>query len=129
MINFSVILILSILFPLILTGPVGWKHPRGASPLQGNIFLFLIFSVIMLAVSKWISAGDLAHRTLPWMASVCTGILLFLLLMVLNVPSQLLDERHETVETESAHDKPQAKTAFSITFWILLGLLVVLILI
>lgn len=124
MTNLLLIFGLSLLFTVLLNKPVGWRHPRAISPKMGQAFLFLLFSVTMLSVSKWILHADDTHSSLTWMASLTTGFILFLLLIAFTIPAKLMDKRHETTP---GHGKSQAKMAFNISFWILLGVLIALI--
>jgi hypothetical protein len=121
--TFLLSLLFSSLFTFLLVVPFHWCHPRGGSRRQGTIFLFLLFAVTMQAVGKWIITADPTHSSLPWLASLSTGFILLLLLIALSIPAQKMDKRHES---EPGHDKQQATSAFSISFWILLAALILL---
>ncbi|MDF3130716.1 hypothetical protein P0Y35_16015 [Kiritimatiellaeota bacterium B1221] len=127
MIHILTILFLAALFSLILLVPGKWKHPLGASPFQGNGFLFLTFSVGMLTVYRAFHLF-IKQTTLDLIAAIISGMLLLVLFFALTLPGRKLDKRHQDPEHDPApaHNAVQAGKAFHAALWTLAVTFIVL---
>lgn len=129
MVDVLFILLIAFVFSVFMTGSAGWTHPRDQSAVSGTIFLFLVFGLLIWAVSVWIEPAGPEVLGFAWAAPLVTGLILALLLLAVSVPSRTSDE--EKITKSSGVLRPSSGPpgrAFGVFFWILLVALVLLLL-
>jgi|GEM_PF-1438091 len=122
------IVVLAVIFTALLSGPGRWRHPRMASAVGGMVFLFLLFTVGMLAAVNWVGPMGPMWLNIHWSVPLVTGVLILLLVLALAEPAARERRWKGPVEPdeESAAEAEAVSAGFGIFFWILLVSLVLL---
>lgn len=112
--------LLAWVFVLLLTGPLGWRHPRKPdSPVAETIlFLFLIFFLAIWAGGVWIAPFGPVIAGRSWLPFVLVGLFLLLLIAAASAPRE--PPRTATEARLEAEEAAAVGTALSVFFWILL---------
>lgn len=122
------VLFLAILFTALLAGPAGWRHPRSSSAVGGVLFLFILFTIGMLAAVNWVGPVGPVWLDVYWLVPSVMGLLLIFLLLALAEPSANRRHWKSPVEpdAETARQADALGAVFGIFFWVLLVSLLVL---
>lgn len=121
------ILLIAFVFSVFMTGSAGWTHPRDQSVVSGTFFLFLVFGLVIWAVSAWMDPPGPELFGFAWVGPLVIGLILALLLLSVSAPSRSVDE--EEVTKSSGVTRPDSGPtggAFGVFFWILLVALILL---
>ncbi len=117
--------ILALVFGLLLVTILG---RRGPGPAAGLIFFWVLLFLLIWAGAGWIAPVGPVAWGVPWLTLVLLGVVFTLLLAAVLPPKPPPGpEAGAPGAVESSGSVVAAGLAISIFFWVLLGLLVVLI--
>lgn len=113
---------LAVIFAAILTGPAGWRHPRSSSAVGGVLFLFILFTIGMLAAVGWVGPMGPVWMDVHWLVPSVTGLLLIFLVLALAEPPLRRRDWKSPVEPdqETARKADTLTAVFGVFFWVLL---------
>ncbi len=123
--DFFIALIIAIVFSLVLTGLLGWRHPASEA-LTGTIFfVFFMFLLFGWVGGIWLTPFGPQLWGSYWVPFIIIPLLVGLLLIALVPPSPPPRTRREAME-EAAEEEAMA-SVLGMFFWILLILMALLI--
>lgn len=108
------------LFTLLLTGPLGWRHParaKGPAPASA-LFLFVIFFLAIWAGGVWLIPFGPTIGGGYWLPFLVVGLFVLLVVAALSTPSR--PPRGAAEAEVEAEEAAVAGTVLGVFFWILL---------
>lgn len=121
-IDILVVLGLALIFSILLTHGLRWRHPVREDAGAAMAFLFIVFALILWTVLLWGPPVGPVWAGQSWVGVLLAGLFLALLLAAAVPPQRALQKPPKPLDEAEAEKEITA--VFGCFFWVLLLLLV-----